>query len=307
MDRREFIKRCISMAAIASVSPLLKSKTLLGSPLEKDMTKTPDLIAIRNGEPDKMFDTAIKKMGGIEAFVKKGQTVVVKPNIAWNSEPEGGACTNPILVKRVVEHCIHAGAKKVYVFDHTCHDWESTYKVSGIEKAAKDAGAIVVPAHAESYYEEVRIPGAHTLKTTKVHELILDADVFINVPILKHHGSTLMTGAMKNLMGVVFDRGFYHRIDLHGCIAEFCLYRKPDLNIMDAYYVMTQNGPMCYNREFITKKMMQLISTDIVAIDAAASKILGRDPQDIKHIVYGNERGLGIMELERLNIERIVL
>jgi len=305
MDRREFIKKCISIAAISTVTPLFRTKKLLGSPFEGE--KNPDLVAVRNGEPDKMFDAAIKAFGGMEKFVKRGQTVVVKPNIAWNSEPDGGACTNPILVKRVVEHVINAGAKKVYVFDHTCHDWESTYKVSGIENAAKNAGAIVVPAHKESYFEEVRVPGASILKTVKVHELILESDVFINVPILKHHGSTLMTSAMKNLMGVVWDRGFYHRNDLHGCISEFCLYKRPDLNILDAYYVMTNNGPMCYSKEFVSKKKMQLISKDIIAIDAAGAKILGREPQDIKHVVYGSQKGLGNIDIEGLNIERIVL
>lgn len=307
MNRREFIKKCISIAAIASISPLLKGKPLLGSPLDSEQTKTPDLVAVKNGEPAEMFDTGIKALGGIENFVKKGQTVVVKPNIAWNREPERGANTNPQLVKRVIEHCIQAGAKKVYVFDHPCDNWESTYKASGIERAAKDAGAVVVPAHKESYFEEVRVPGAHTLKTTKVHELILDSDVFINVPILKHHGSTLMTCAMKNLMGVVWDRGFYHRTDLHGCITEFCLFRKPDLNIVDAYYVMFRNGPQGRSKEDLRKERMQLISTDILAIDTAASRILGREPQDIKHVVYGDERNLGIMDLERLNIKRIVL
>lgn len=307
MDRREFIKKCLSVAVIASVSPLVKGKPLLGSQLGSEKTKNPDIVAIKNGEPDEMFDKGIKALGGIENFVKKGQTVVVKPNIAWNSGPERGANTNPKLVKRVVEQCIDAGAKKVYVFDNTCDNWESTYKISGIERASKDAGAVVVPANTESYFQEVRVPGANILKTTDVHELILDTDVFINIPILKHHNSTLMTSAMKNLMGVVWDRRFYHRNGLQDCITEFCLYRKPDLNIVDAYYVMFRNGPQGRSKNDLREEKMQLISTDIVAIDAAASKILGREPQDIKHIVYGDERNLGIMDLERLNIERIVL
>ena len=307
MDRREFIKKCLSIAIVASASPLVKGKPLLGSQVGSEKTKTPDLVAIKNGEPDEMFDKGIKALGGIDNFVKKGQTVVVKPNIAWNSGPERGANTNPKLVKRVVEHCIDAGAKKVYVFDNPCDNWESTYKITGIEKASKDAGAVVVPANTESYFQEVRVPGANILKTTKVHELILDTDVFINIPILKHHGSTLMTSAMKNLMGVVWDRMFYHDNDLHRCITEFCLYRKPDLNIVDAYYVMFRNGPQGRSKNDLREEKMQLISTDIVAIDTAASKILGRKPQDIKHIVYGDERNLGIMNLERLNIERIVL
>jgi len=305
MDRREFIKSCFSLAAIAGLTSFTKSKPLLGAQSEPEKSKMPDLVAVRNGEPGQMFDSAIKALGGMKNFVKKGQTVVVKPNIAWNSEPEGGGNTNPQLVSRVIEHCINAGAKKVYVFDHPCDNWETTYKVSGIERAAKDAGAVVVPAHKESYFEEVRVPGAHTLKKVKVHELILDSDVLINIPILKDHDSTRMTCAMKNLMGVVWDRRFYHRNDLHGCITEFCLYRKPDLNIVDAYYVMLRNGPNSRSKEDVTKKRMQLVSTDILAVDIASSKILGREPENIKYITYGKERGLGVTDLNKLNIKKI--
>lgn len=306
MDRRDFIKKCLSIAVIAGLQPSLRAEELLKG-TEKETRENIDIVAIRNGEPGRMFDRGIKSLGGMKSFVRSNQTVVVKPNIGWSSEPGGGADTHPELVSRIVEHCYNAGAKKVYVFDHTCHDWTTTYKVSGIEKAARDAGATVVPAHKESYYEEVRVPGASVLKNVKVHELILDSDVLINVPVLKHHGSTLMTASMKNLMGVIWDRGFYHRNDLHRCITEFCLYRKPDLNIIDAYYVMMSNGPMCYSRESVETKKMQLISTDIVGVDAAASRILGREPEDIKHLVYGREKGLGRIDVDRFVIEKIVL
>ena len=67
--------------------------------------------------------------------------------------------------------------------------------------------AKIVPANSESYYQEVAIPNGKKLTTAKVHEMVLDCDVFINVPILKHHSSTRITGALKNMMGVVWDRG----------------------------------------------------------------------------------------------------
>ena len=171
------------------------------------------MVAVLGGKPEAMFDLGMQELGGMTSFVKKGQKVVVKPNIGWDRTPEYAANTHPMLVKRVVEHCFSAGAKEVYVFDHTCDNWVNCYKNSGIEKAAKDAGAKVVPAHNESYYQEVAIPSAKILKSAKVHELILEADVFINVPVLKNHESTMMTSAMKGMMGVVWDRGYWHRND----------------------------------------------------------------------------------------------
>ena len=103
------------------------------------------MVAIKGGEPAQMFDMGIKELGGMSRFVKKGQSVVIKPNIGWDKPPELGANTNPDLVRRVIEHCKEAGASKIYVFDTTCSPWEMSYKSSGIaeaaEKAAPDAQA----------------------------------------------------------------------------------------------------------------------------------------------------------------------
>lgn len=306
MNRREFFKKAFSLAAVAGISSIVKSNPLLAEENEITKVKNPDLIAVRNGTPEKMFDEGIKAFGGMKNFVKKEQTVVVKPNIAWSTSPETAADTNPALVKRIIEHCYGAGAKRVYVFDHTCDNPFKTYPVSGIEKAAKEANATVVHADKESYYDEVRVPGAHLLKRVKVHELILESDVFINVPILKHHGSARMTCAFKNLMGVVWDRGYYHRTDLDRCIAEFPLYRKPDLTIVDAYNILT-HGPRFHSMNDVVKKQMQLLSKDMLALDVASSKILGEETESIKYIKFAGDLGLGERNLEALNIKRIAL
>jgi uncharacterized protein (DUF362 family) len=306
MNRRDFFKKAFSLAAVAGISSIAKTTPLLAAENDSKSKKFPDLIAVKNGTPEQMFDRGIAALGGIKQFIKKGQTVVVKPNIAWTANPEGAADTNPALVKRIIEHCFGAGASRVYVFDHTCDDCFTTYRTSGIEKAAKEANATVVHANKESYYQEVRVPGAHILKQVKVHELILESDIFINVPILKHHGSTRMTCAFKNLMGVVWDRFYYHRNDLNRCIAEFPLYRKPDLTIVDAYNILT-DGPRSRSLKDVVKKEMQLLSKDMVALDIASSKILGEEVENIKYIKIGSDLGIGISNLEELNIKRITL
>ena len=237
------MKKGLITGGIVSASLFIKNPQKIFSQTKDKASPFPDLVAIKGGEPQEMFDMGIKALGGISNFVKKGQTVVIKPNIGWNRTPEIGATTNPLLIKRIIEHCKEAGAKKIYVFDNPCDFWEDTYKNSGIEKASKDAGAVVAPANSSSYFNNVEIKNAVLLKNVKVHELILSSDVFINVPILKQHGSSRLTIAMKNLMGIVYDRGFYHSNGLHQCIADFCLFKKPDLNVVDAYYVMLKNGP----------------------------------------------------------------
>lgn len=304
MKRRDFLKNSVGAGIAAGAAFRIGAYD--------DIFKTPaaslnyDLVAIMGGMPDAMFDLGIQELGGMGAFVKKGQKVLVKPNIGWDRTPDYAANTNPALVKRIIEHCFRAGAKEVYVFDHTCDQWSSCYKNSGIEKAAKDAGAKVVPGNSESYYQEITIPGAKILKTAKVHQLLLETEVFINVPVIKDHSSTRLTGALKGMMGVVWDREYWHRNDLHQCIADYAMYsRKPSLNILDCYNVMTKNGPQGVSKQDVANLQSQIITADWVAGDAAAAKMLKIDPASIDYIQIASGMGTGKMNLESLNIKRI--
>jgi uncharacterized protein (DUF362 family) len=254
-----------------------------------------------------MYRRAMQEMGGMQRFVRRGQGVVVKPNIGWDVSPDRAANTNPDLVGAIVKDCLDAGASRVFVFDHTCDDWQRSYRNSGIEEAVRSAGGQMIPGNFERNYRDVEIPGARRLKTAKVHEAILDNDIFINVPVLKHHASTSVTIAMKNLMGIVWDRRYWHRNDLHQCIADFCLFRKPDLNIVDGYLVMTRNGPRGTSTADVTLMKSLLISPDVVAVDAASTLIFGSQPQSIGHIKIGSEMNIGQMNLERLNIKRVAI
>ena len=165
MDRRRFIFR--STAATAGVYlGLHQYQSLFASTLPYD------LVAVKNGEPAAMFDAAIEALGGMKTFVKKGQKVVVKPNIGWDVTPERAGDTNPRLVKRIIEHCMNAGAKEVYVFDNTCDNWQRCYKNSGIESVTKEAGAKIAPANSENYYHPVTISGGTSLRSAKEHELM---------------------------------------------------------------------------------------------------------------------------------------
>ena len=307
MDRRDFLKKSILLGAAAGAAQSLGNFSNLFAS-ERNLTpKGYDLVAIKGGEPQAMFDKAIESFGGMKAFVKKGQTVVLKPNIGWDVSAERAGNTNPLLVKQIIKHCFNAGAKDVYVFDHTCDYWKKCYSNSGIESAVKDAGGKIVSGDSEGYYHDVEVKSGSTVKNAKVHELILNSNVFINVPVLKHHSSAGITIGMKNLMGIVWDRGFWHQNGLHQCIAEFASYRKPDLTIVDAYNVMKRNGPRGRSKEDIITMKSLLISRDIVAIDAAAAKLFGTEPEKVDYIRIANEMKLGVMDLNKLSINRIIM
>lgn len=302
MKRRDFLKRGLSVGFVAGTAFTINPYKTFGS---GQYSGTYDMVAIRGGNADSMFDRAMEEYGGMGKIVRKGQTVVIKPNIGWDASPERAANTNPELVGRIVQHCLASGAKDVYVFDHTCNEWSKCYKNSAIEDAVKNAGGKMVMGNSEKYYHDVDVPGAKSLKSAKVHELILESDVFINVPVLKNHGGANMTVAMKNLMGIVWDRGYWHRNDLHQCIADFATWRTPDLTIVDAYRVMKRNGPRGVSVDDVVTMQAQLIGKDMVALDTAAIKLFGKDPKEVEYVHLAEEAGVGSSNLDALNIARI--
>jgi len=309
MERRNFLKSVL-YGGLASIASLKGNPLLSAGKMEVVTDENSDLVAVMGGEPAQMYSRAIEAMGGISRFVKKGQRVVVKPNIGWDKSPQEAANTNPELVAAIVKDCLKAGAKEVVVFDHTCDTWQSCYKNSGVEDAAKAAGARIAFAHDEKYYRTVKIPSGVRLKEAKIHSEILDCDVWINVPVLKNHGGARMTISMKNFMGIVWDRRFWHANDLQQCIADCSTFSKmPVLNIVDAYRIMTQNGPKGKSLDDVQLAKALFMSTDIVAADTAAVKFFSQykpvELNAVSHIGIAEKMKIGTTDLDSLSVKRI--
>lgn len=299
MDRRAFIKAGVAAG----------SAWLLGNPfrlLAATQSQGPcDLVAVRGGEPVAMFRRGIGELGGMGAFVRPGQAVVVKPNIGWDTPPERGATTNPELVGEIVRQCLSAGAARVAVLDHTCDLWRNCYRNSGIEAAVKAAGGRMVPANSRRHYRSVDVAGGERLRRTEVHKHVLSADVLINVPVLKHHSSTWLTLGMKNLMGVVWDRRYWHSHDLHQCIADFSTFLKADLTIMDGYRVMRSNGPKGVSEGDVALVKAQILAKDPVAADAASARMFGLHPDDVGYIRIADAMEVGSKDLKSLRVRKV--
>lgn len=309
MKRRDFLKASAAVGVAALTFDKLQAAINTNTIMAEAV---PDMVAVMGGEPAQLLERALTEMGGIGKYVKKGQSVVIKPNIGWDKKPEFAANTNPDLVEALVKQCFNAGAKKVTVFDRTCDNWQKCYERSGIKKAAESAGATVLPAHDESYFKEVSIPKGVQLKTAKIHKALLEADVWFNVPVLKNHDGAQMSIAMKNYMGIVFDRGFFHANDLQQCIADICTWnKKPALNIIDAYRCLRRSGPQGRSVSDTSVLKTLIISTDIVAADTAAIGLFNQvekmDIQLVKHIANGEKLKLGTQKLDTLNVKRVKL
>ena len=268
----------------------------------------PYMVVTRGGEPEALVRQALAALGGLEKFVPVGANVIVKPNIcvAYHTY-EYAATTNPWVVGALVKMCFEAGAASVKVMDYPFGGTQKkAYEISGIKEQVEAAGGEMT--NMLSYgYVTTENPTAKVLKTTDIYEDILKADVLINVPIAKQHGSSGLTLGMKNLMGVIQNRNPLHVNGLHQCIADLNALIKPQLTVVDAVRILTANGPTGGNLADVMKLDTIIASPDVVAADSYAASLFGMKPEDLDYIVIGTEMGLGRSDLQNLNIQVIQL
>ena len=135
-----------------------------------------------------------------------------------------------------------------------------------------------------------------------IYEEILNADVFINVPVAKHHMDAKLTLAMKNLMGIISDRPIIHK-NFGQRIADLASAVRPTLNVMDAVRVMKKNGPIGYFLKDTVSMDTIIVSEDMVAIDSYTTSLFDMKPEDLDYVVCAAEMGIGRSDIENLLVE----
>lgn len=296
MNRREFIK-------LSAVMGLTFTDGLGKLVSSVEASERSEIAVVQGASPAKITRTAIDAIGGIKRFISKGDIVVVKPNMAWDRVPEQAANTNPEVVATVVQLCLEAGAKKVKVFDRAVNDPRRCYVQSGIEDAAKAAGAEI--SHIDHRkFKDVDTKGS-SLKIWPIYTEVLEADKVINVPIAKHHGLARLTMAMKNWMGVMGgSRGGIHQ-KLDECIAELAAFIKPTLTVLDAVRILTANGPQGGNLADVKKTDTVIAGVDQVAVDSYGATLFGMKGSDLGYVRIAHQMGKGNMDISKMNIKKL--
>ncbi len=254
------------------------------------------------GEPGALVKKALENLGGMRRFVAKQDVVVIKPNIAWDRTPEQAANTNPELVAEVVRQCWEAGAKRVIVTDVSCNEAQRCFHRSGIEAAARSAGAEVILPDPEKF-REVNMGGV-VLKSWPVFTPFLEADKIFNLPIAKHHELTGATLGMKNWYGILGGQRNRLHQQIHQSLADLAGFMLPTLTIMDCYRILLRNGPTGGNLEDVALKKTIVAGTDPVALDAFVAKAYWNlDAGHLPYLQMAANRGLGTVEFEKLAIK----
>jgi uncharacterized protein (DUF362 family) len=300
VTRRAFFRECAAL--ILAIEFLQRIPSAARNPLLASSSTTPsELLVIRGGTPREMLFKLFENLGGIDSFIKPGQKVVIKANFSFNRSPKQATSTNPELITALVSECNRAGAKEVIVLDHTIENGKMCMDTTSMKEAVEKAGGTIKAINSSRDFTQLTIPRGKVLKKTHFSKDVLDADVFINVPIAKHHCSSVTTLSMKNLMGIVWDRGEIHQKGLHQCIADLNTVRTPDLIILDAYRVLMTDGPGGPGQ---IKDAGELIAGfDPVAIDTYGSLLLEQDPTSIDYIQAAVDLNIGTMDFTTREID----
>lgn len=247
----------------------------------------------------------IAKNGG---FGKGTTRLALKVNAAWARTPEQGANTHPELVDAFLEGVKKTGIKEVVMPELSCAPATTSFKMSGIASIATKHGAKLIDlGKNRDQFVEVRIPGGKKLTEAKVaRDYITPGTVVVNMPVAKHHGGAQLTIAMKNWMGAVEDRGFWHRNNLHQCIADFASFLKPAWTLVDATRTLMDSGPQG-PAKVLNHPNQLIVSKDQVAADAVASTLFVEKPDRIGYLRIAGESGIGVSDLDRITIHRITI
>ncbi len=256
-----------------------------------------DLAIAKGDSPARNCIAAVEALGGFSKFVREGDRVVIKPNPIGNSPPEQAVNTHPEMVAAVIRECHCAGASQVIVLSH---DSRRSIIANGTAAAVERSGGTLKVLENVDEFREVVVPRSRILRRERIAIDVLECDVFINMPIAKHHAGSEVTLAMKNLMGINWDRLRFHQTDLQQCIAELTGTVRHNLIIMDANHVLLTGGPGGPGE--VLRAGQVIAGIDPVAVDAYTTRFFNREPETVGHIRIAHDLGMGEIDLAKLRI-----
>jgi len=259
------------------------------------------ICVAKGGNRKNTVKAALKALGGIETFIKKGDRVLLKVNAAFASPPLLSATTHPELVTEVTRQCLQAGAAAVMVADNPINDPASCFFLTGIGRAAEAAGAeLIIPR--EYLFADFTVPNAGMIVNWPVlYEPLRKADKVIGLAPLKDHHRSGASMTMKNWYGLLGGRRNIFHQNIHNIIRELAMMVRPTLVILDATTTMMKNGPTGGSLSDLKQTNTMIVSTDQVAADAYGAGLLSKSVSDLPFLAKAEQAGAGTTDFESLN------
>lgn len=307
ISRRDWLRRAtrtgVSVAAVGGLGWALYDRhlpdpapTAPPGPVFPDWSapdQAPRLAIVTGRHRVRTLERALAALGGIERFIRPGDRVVVKPNIGFAIPADLGATSHPDIVGALVRQCLAVGAASVVVTDNPVNDPDSTFALTGISRAARDAGARVVLPR-EEHFRNATLHGATLLRDWSILTGPFDgATKVIGLCPVKDHVRSGATLTLKNWYGLLGGRRNLFHQQIHDIIAELAILVRPTLVILDGTRTMMTNGPTGGSPGDLKDTDTMIAGTDPVAVDAFGATLLGRRPDEIPWLAKAAAAGAG--------------
>lgn len=244
---------------------------------------------------------ALKSLGGVETFIKKGDRVLLKVNAAFASPAMLSATTHPAIITEMTQLCFRAGAASVVVTDNPINDPTSCFTLTGIADAARRAGARVLLPR-DDLFSPMTVKDAKLIRNWPVlYKPFTDISKVIGMAPLKDHHRSGASMTMKNWYGLLGGRRNIFHQDIHSIIMELAMMVKPSFVILDATTSMMTNGPTGGSLSDLKNTNTMIVSTDQVAADAFGASLLGRSLDELPFIGKAEAAGIGTADYHKLN------
>jgi len=256
---------------------------------------------VRGEDRVQTVQRALMALGGMEAFVRPGDRVLLKVNAAFATPPVLSATANPELVAQVARLCFKAGASSVAVTDNPINDPASCFALTGLAQAAHAVGAQVVTPK-DSYFKPTTLQGGALIKHWPLlYTPFEDVDKLIGIAPVKDHHRSGASMTMKNWYGLLGGRRNLFHQDIHNIIKELAMMDSPTPVILDGTWTMMTNGPTGGSLADLKQTNTMIVSTDQVAADAFGATLLGKTLSDLPYIAKAQAQGVGQSDYESLN------
>lgn len=256
-------------------------------------------------------EKAVELTGGLD--VTKGDVVVIKPNAKNPSPPGYGIITDPRVIEAVVRLSFKRGAKKVKIAEGAAYptgayNTFAAFEAIGITEIAKRWDVELIDLNSYDSVD-IDVTGGFVLDWVRVGKSVIDADVVINIPVLKTHKATLLSACVKNIgVGCATreEKKRLHRLGIDEGLVDVYSVIPTMYHLVDGIVALEGDGPNLPPGE--SRPLGLLIAgKDGVAVDAVCAKIMGFDPIDVKHLQLARQRGLGVMDLEEITVKGLKL
>ncbi len=276
---------------------------------EIDFPASNPRISVATGEASDIEKLVRAAVGGLDAargmgrFVRRGDVVLVKPNVGFDRAPHLGATTHPEVVRWIIRLCKEAGAEKVIVADNPIESPEACFAKSGTRRVAEETGArVVLPARA--YFETLVIRetapdparGEALGRWPVFYRPLAEATKVIGIAPIKDHNLCGASMNMKNWYGLLGGRRNQFHQAIHDIVSDLGLMMSPTLVIADGTRVMMRNGPTGGRTSDVTPggemgRPTIVASVDPLACDAWCYRhMLGRDPAKLAYLEMAHDK-----------------